>query len=55
MAALIRAFSSGARGGREALDSIDGVCNSFRLEKAYEGVTATSNLSADVLDQCKEL
>jgi multimeric flavodoxin WrbA len=49
------AFSSGRRGGREALDSIDVVCSSFRLRKFFEGVVATGKPSPEVLEKCKEL
>ena len=49
------AFGSAGGGGRQALDSIDRVCNSFRLKKAFEGVIATGKPSSDVLEQCKEL
>ncbi len=49
------AFSSAGGGGRQALDSIDRACNSFRLRKAFEGVIATGKPSSDVLEQCKEL
>ena len=48
-------FGSAGSGGRQALDSIDRVCNSFRLKKAFEGVVATGKPSSDVLEQCKEL
>ena len=49
------AFGSAGGGGRQALDSVDRVCNSFRLKKAFEGVIATGKPSSDVLEQCKEL
>ncbi len=49
------AFGSAGSGGRQALDSFDRVCNSFRLKKAFEGVIATGKPSSDVLEQCKEL
>jgi multimeric flavodoxin WrbA len=49
------AFSSGGAGGKQALDSIDRVCNSFRLKKAFEGVVATGKPSSEVLEECKEL
>ncbi len=49
------AFGSAGSGGRQALNSIDRVCNSFRLRKAFEGVIATGKPSPDVLEQCKEL
>jgi len=49
------AFSSSGSGGREALDSIDRICNSLRLKKASEGIIATGKPSSDVLEQCKEL
>lgn len=49
------AFGSAGSGGRQALDSIDRVCTSFRLKKAFEGVIATGKPSSDVLEQCREL
>lgn len=49
------AFGSAGSGGRQALDSIDRVCTSFRLKKALEGVMATGKPSSDVLEQCREL
>jgi len=49
------AFSSAGAGGRQALESIDRVCNSFRLKKAFEGVVATGKPSSRVLEECKEL
>jgi len=49
------AFGSAGSGGRQALDSIDRVCSSFRLKKAFEGVIATSKPSSEVLEKCKEL
>lgn len=49
------AFSSAAGGGGQALDSIDRICNSFRLKKAFEGVIATGKPSSEVLEECKEL
>lgn len=49
------AFGSAGSGGRQALDSIDRVCNSFRLKKAFGGVIATGKPASDVLEQCKEL
>jgi len=49
------AFSSAGGGGKRALDSIDSVCNSFNLKKAFEGVVATGKPSSEVLEKCKEL
>ncbi len=49
------AFGSAGGGGRQSLDSIDRLCMSFRLRKAFEGVIATGKPSSDVLEQCKEL
>jgi multimeric flavodoxin WrbA len=49
------AFGSAGSGGRQALDSIDRLCMSFRLKKAFGGVIATGKPSSDVLEQCKEL
>jgi multimeric flavodoxin WrbA len=49
------AFGSAGSGGKQALDSIDSVCNAFRLKKVFEGVIATGKPPSDVLEQCKEL
>lgn len=49
------AFGSGGQGGGEALDSIDRVCNFFKLKKALEGVVAVGKPSPEVLEECKEL
>lgn len=49
------AFSCGGGGGKQALDSIDRVCMSFRLKKASEGVVSAGTPSSKVLVQCKEL
>ena len=49
------AFSSGGAEGRQALESIDRVCNSFRLKKAFEGVVAVGKPSSEVLKQCEEM
>jgi len=44
-------FSSGGAGGKQALDSIDRVCNSFRLKKAFEGVIAVGKPSSEALEK----
>ncbi len=49
------AFSSGSAGGKQALDNIDRVCNSFKLKKAFEGLVAAGKPSSEVLEECKEL
>jgi len=49
------AFSTAAQGGKQALDSIDAICSSFKLKRAFEGVVAMGKPSSDVLEQCKEL
>ena len=49
------AVSSHGGGGRQALDSLDGICRSLRLKKAFEGVVATGKPSPEVLEECKEL
>ena len=48
-------FGSAGGGGRQALDSIDRICNSFGLKKASEGIIAARKPSSEVLEQCKEL
>ena len=42
-------------GGKQALDSVDRICSSLRLKKAFEGVVATGKPSSEVLEECKEL
>ncbi len=49
------AFSSAGGGGKQALDSIDRICDSFRLKKAAESVAAQRAPSSEVLEECKEL
>jgi len=48
-------FGSAGGGGKGALDSVDGICRSLRLKKAFEGVVATGKPSSEVLEECKEL
>ena len=48
-------FCSSGGGGRQALDSVERICNSIGLSKAFEGVIATGKPSARVFDDCKEL
>ena len=49
------AVSSHGGGGKQALDSIDKICNSLKLKKVFEGVVATGKPSPEVLEECKEL
>lgn len=49
------AFSSRSARGKQALDNIDRVCNSFKLKKAFEGLVAAGKPSSEVLVECKEL
>ncbi len=49
------AFCSAGGGGRQALDSVDRICNSFGLSKVFEDVIATDKPSAQVFEDCKEL
>ncbi len=49
------AFSSAGGGGKQGLDSIDGICRSLRTRKAYEGVVATGKPTPEVLEECREL
>ncbi|MBA7629441.1 Flavodoxin [subsurface metagenome] len=49
------AFCSSGGGGRQALDSLERICNSIGLNKAFEGIVATGKPSAKVFDDCKEL
>ena len=54
-------FSSAGGGGREAIDSIDSLCNTFSewkklgFKKAAEGIVTTREPSSQVLEQCREL
>ena len=49
------AFCSSGGGGRQALDSVERICNSIGLSKVLEGIIATGKPSAKVFDDCKEL
>ena len=49
------AFSSAGAGGKQALDSVDRICSSLRLKKAFEGVVADGQPSAEALEECREL
>jgi len=55
------AFTSAGSGEKQALDSIDGICNSFnrrkqfKFRKSFEGIAATSKPSPEVLEECREL
>ena len=49
------AFGSASSGRKKDLDSIDRVCQDFKLKKAFKGVITTDKPSSDVLEQCKEL
>ena len=48
-------FSSAGGGGKGALDSVDRICSSLRLKKAFDSVVATGKPSSEVLEECKEL
>lgn len=45
------AFSSAGGGGKGALDSVDGICRSLRLKKAFESIIATGKPSPEVLEK----
>lgn len=49
------AFSSSGGSGRGALDSVERICGSLGMNKAFEGIVATGKPSAKVFDDCKEL
>ncbi len=49
------AFSSGGGSSKGALDSVEGICRSLRLKKAFEGIISVGKPSSNVLDRCKEL
>lgn len=48
-------FSSAGGGGKEALDSVDGIYHSPRLKKAFDSVIAADKPSPEVLEECKKL
>ena len=55
------AFTNVASGDKRVLDKIDIICNTFNkmkkfnFTKAFDGITATSNPSDDVIAECREL
>jgi len=49
------AFCSSGSGGKQALNSIEAVCESLEFKKVFEGVLAKGKPSPGVLEQCKEL
>ena len=49
------AFCSSGGGGRQALDSVERICNSLGLSKVSEGIIASGKPSSKVFDDCKEL
>ncbi len=48
-------FGSAGGGGKQALDSLDRLCGSLRLKKAFEGVVAQREPSSEVLEECRGL
>jgi len=48
-------FGSKGGGGRQALDSVERICNNIHMSQVFESVLATRQPSAEVLDECKEL
>ena len=48
-------FSSAGGGGKGTLDSVDGICHSLRLKKAFDSVIAAGKPSPEVLEEYKEL
>ena len=48
-------FSSAGGEGKGALDSLDEICRSLRLKKAFGSIIATGKPSSEVLGECKEL
>ena len=49
-------FGSAGSGRREALDSIDNLCNRYyKLRSLTEGIVAQGKPSPEVLNQCREL
>ena len=48
-------FSSAGGGGKGALDSVDGICHSLKLKKAFDSIVAIGKPSSEVLEECKEL
>ena len=55
------AFTSVASGSRQALESIDNICNQFNRRKKFnftrvsDGIAATTKPTPQVLEQCREL
>ena len=49
------AFSSAGSKDKQTLDSVDRVCRSLRLKKAFEGVIAVGKPSPEMLAECQEL
>ena len=48
-------FGSAGGGGTQALDSLEKLCNSLGLKKAFESVAAQREPSSEVLAECKGL
>ena len=48
-------FSSAGSKDKQTLDSVDRVCRSLRLKKAFEGVIAVGKPSPEMLAECQEL
>ena len=48
-------FGSAGAGGKQALDSVERLCDSFGMKKAFEGVITTGKPAASVFEQCRDL
>lgn len=55
------AFTCSRSGTKQALDSIDSICNTFnqrkqfKLKKAFEGIAVTPKPSSAILEECKQI
>ncbi len=48
-------FGSAGGGGKQALDSLEKMCNRLSLKMAFESVVAQREPSSEVLEECKGL
>jgi flavorubredoxin len=48
-------FGSKGGGGAQALDSVERICDSLKMIKAFEGVLTTRNPTEETLAECREL
>ena len=48
-------FGSKGGGGAQALDSVERICDSLKMVKAFEGILTTRKPTEETLTECKEL